>query len=132
MDEAVEEVIRLLTESGELDDTLILVTADHSHTMTIHGYSERGNAINGKGPTKSSHAHSAILLRQIQQSDDYCDSSRSGLSTDLLDDDLPYSTLTYANGKAFYDHNIPYNCTHVTRCDRGLCCFIRDDLDRTW
>ncbi|KAM7304590.1 alkaline phosphatase, tissue-nonspecific isozyme-like, partial [Ixodes scapularis] len=46
-----ETVRRLGTE-----DTLIVVTADHSHTMTISGYAERGNNIlgiagySGKGP----------------------------------------------------------------------------------
>ena len=46
LDRAVEKAIEVLGD--ELDDTLIIVTADHAHTMTISGYSLRGNDISGK------------------------------------------------------------------------------------
>ena len=48
MDLAIERTIEILSESGELDDTLIVVTADHAHTMSISGYSARGVPILGK------------------------------------------------------------------------------------
>ncbi len=38
-----------------------------------------------------------------------------GLDGANLDDGLPYTTLSYANGNAFYEHNIPYNVTSITR-----------------
>lgn len=41
--EAIQEAIS--TESEE--DTLIIVTADHAHTMTMSGYPARGNDILG-------------------------------------------------------------------------------------
>ena len=73
MDHAVERAMELLGD--EVDDTLIIVTADHAHTMTISGYQPRGNDI-------------------------------GGLTGRNLDDDLPYTTLSYANGEAYFQHNI--------------------------
>ena len=47
LDHTVEKIIELLGD--QLDETLIIVTADHSHTMTIAGYPDRGTNIVGKG-----------------------------------------------------------------------------------
>ena len=41
----------MLEASGELEDSLLIVTADHSHTMTISGYPERGTDIRGESST---------------------------------------------------------------------------------
>ncbi|XP_047032198.1 membrane-bound alkaline phosphatase-like [Helicoverpa zea] len=43
MDKAVATATKMLSE----DDSLIVVTADHAHVMTINGYSGRGNDILG-------------------------------------------------------------------------------------
>tara|TARA_R110002049_G_scaffold130406_10_gene288756 strand:+ start:2056 stop:3639 length:1584 start_codon:yes stop_codon:yes gene_type:complete len=61
------------------EDTLILVTADHSHVMTIGGYPKRGNPILGK-------------VVNVGETD-----------AALAADDLPYTTLAYANGPGFRD-----------------------------
>ena len=44
MDEAVKRAVSLTDDHN----TLIVVTADHSHVMTIGGYPSRGNPILGQ------------------------------------------------------------------------------------
>lgn len=41
------EAIRQAKELVNLDDTLIVVTSDHAHTMSLSGYSKRGKDILG-------------------------------------------------------------------------------------
>ena len=58
-------------------ETLIIVTADHSHVFTIAGYPKRGNPILGK-----------VV-------------SMGGDEPALALDNLPYTTLGYANGRGY-------------------------------
>jgi alkaline phosphatase len=74
---AFSDAIRAAATMTDARDTLILVTADHSHVMTISGYPARGNPILGlvKAP---------------------------GASKPTLDAaGRPYTTLSYANGPGF-------------------------------
>ncbi|MBW7565268.1 alkaline phosphatase [Chromobacterium subtsugae] len=42
---AFDDAIKTALAKANLSNTLIVVTADHDHTMTINGYSKRGNPI---------------------------------------------------------------------------------------
>lgn len=44
---AVNEAIKAVSEKVNLDETLFILTADHSHVFSIAGYPERGNPILG-------------------------------------------------------------------------------------
>lgn len=70
---AFNAAVRQAVEMTSEDDTLILVTADHSHVFTLAGYPVRGNHILGKVKDE-----------------------RQQYETDLHG--LPYTTLGYANG----------------------------------
>jgi alkaline phosphatase len=73
---AFSDAVRVADELAG-DDTLVLVTADHSHVLTFAGYPARGNPILGK-------------VRGVGSDVD----ARDGLG-------LPYTTLGYANGPGY-------------------------------
>lgn len=72
LSKAVERAVSMVDTS----ETLILVTADHSHVFTIAGYPRRGNPIFG------------LVTPTPLQGDDPI----------LANDDKPYTTLGYHNG----------------------------------
>ena len=78
---AMSDAVRAADEATSADDTLILVTADHSHTLTFAGYPVRGNPILGK-------------VRGSSGEDDAGDLVVDGTG-------LPYTTLGYANGPGY-------------------------------
>jgi alkaline phosphatase len=65
------------------NETLIIVTADHSHVFTVGGYPTRGNPILGKVITNDK----AGNPKQAEA---------------MAADGLPYTTITYANGRGFH------------------------------
>jgi alkaline phosphatase len=79
---ALSEAVAVATSMTSVDDTLILVTADHSHTMTFAGYPVRGNAILGKVKGSSGEG-----------------SNPSGYAADATGQ--TYTTLSYANGPGY-------------------------------
>ena len=79
---AFAEAVATAEQMTDRRDTLIIVTADHGHTMRIVGYATRGNPILG------------LVVGN----------NRSGepLQTPKLDlNGLPYTTIAYANGPGF-------------------------------
>lgn len=78
LSDAVQSAMALTNEQ----DTLIIVTADHSHSLTIGGYATRGNPILGAAVSNDDHGHASA--------------QRS-----LADDNLPYTTLGYRDGLGF-------------------------------
>lgn len=72
---ALSEAVKMAQSLTNDKDTLIIVTADHSHVFTLAGYPSRGNPILGKA---------AVAGEPLK---------------DSLG--LPYTTLSYANGPGF-------------------------------
>ncbi len=80
---ALSDAVKAAVAATSAEDTLIIVTADHSHTLNFVGYPARGNAILGKVKDKGGEDGTGGL-----------DLARDGLG-------LPYTTLTYANGPGY-------------------------------
>lgn len=78
--QAFEAAIEAALARVDLDETLILVTADHGHTMTFAGYPARGTSILG------------LVRRAVAGSFD----GETALTLDRTG--RPYTTLGYANG----------------------------------
>ncbi len=71
--------IQAVIDRVDPDETLILVTADHSHVFTMGGYATRGNPILGLVHTNDS-------------------SGQPNPEPDIAADGQPYTTLGYYNG----------------------------------
>jgi len=84
LEEAVEfaRAVQYAIDNTDPAETLIMVTADHSHVFTIAGYPKRGNDILG------------LVVPPKGTGEDGGD----GVSPLLAGDGKPYTTLGYANG----------------------------------
>lgn len=71
---AFDDAIKVALEKVDLTNTLIVVTADHDHTMAFNGYSHLGNNILGKTTN--------YRTKQLE----------------MANDSKPYTTLVFGNG----------------------------------
>ncbi|WOJ92260.1 alkaline phosphatase [Congregibacter variabilis] len=81
----LSEAVAAVMQNTDAKDTLVMVTADHSHVFTMAGYPRRGNPILGK----------VISAWSDEPS--------------LDENGLPYTTLGYMNGRGFRDHGEQLN-----------------------
>lgn len=70
----LEEAVLVALQQVKVEETLIIVTADHSHSFSLNGYPIRGNDILGFG-------------HDLENSKN-----------------KPYETLSYINGPGFFYH----------------------------
>ena len=90
----LDRAVQVVLDKVDLNNTLVIVTADHSHTFTIAGYPKRGNPILGK----------------VMPND------KQGLPTHTLVRDAqgkPYTTLGYQNGPGYVNGDQRPDLTHV-------------------
>ncbi len=88
LEDAVEfaNAIEAAIISTDPEETLILVTADHSHVFTIAGYPRRGNDILG------------LVVPPSDGGSEVAEAAKAK-------DGKPYTTLGYANGPGAIEHN---------------------------
>ena len=79
---ALSDAVRAALRETNTGETLLVVTADHSHSFTISGYAKRGNPILGK----------VVEVGQTAPA--------------KAEDGQPYTTAGYMNGRGFHA-NVP-------------------------
>ena len=90
-DDAIGEAKKILMQNNALDDTLMVVTADHSHVFTMGAYSARGSNILGFGTLENANV------------------------SDI--DKLPINIIAYGNGPNFA---APRNATYLYSLNTNL------------
>ncbi|XP_037039101.1 membrane-bound alkaline phosphatase-like [Bradysia coprophila] len=91
LDETVQlaEAVRVATELTDSSDTLIVTTSDHSHTMTMSGYSSRGNDILGLSTSLGGDKLKYSTLSYANGQRNYMTSSGTRLDLTKLDMEDP-------------------------------------------
>ncbi len=91
---AFSQAVRTAVEKTNMQETLIIVTADHSHVFTMGGNTTRGNPILGK-----------VRINDLQGT------PQSAPALDLSGH--PYTTLSYGDGPGFPKNPQARNLTDV-------------------
>jgi alkaline phosphatase len=106
LEEAVElaRAVQWAVDHTDPASTLIMVTADHSHVLTIAGYPQRGNDILG------------LVVAPAGRGEDGGD----GTSPVLAADGKPYTTLGYANGPGAVSGERPQPETGIAARQQSL------------
>jgi len=82
----LENAVNAALELTNQEETLIIVTADHSHAITMNGYADRGNPILGTWMDSSGGRDYYVSLNRTHPTP------------------TPYTTISYANGPGFSFH----------------------------
>lgn len=108
LEEAIEfaRAVQYAVDNTDPAETLIMVTADHSHVFTISGYPGRGNDILG------------LVVPPEGGGDDDQASGEGGPT--LASDGKPYTTLGYANGPGAVSGERPVPETGVYATQQAL------------
>nr|ACO14661.1 Alkaline phosphatase, tissue-nonspecific isozyme precursor [Caligus clemensi] len=91
----LDRAVKHIMEKVNLEDTLVLVTADHSHAVTMNGYPKRGNNI--LGYIYEEGVGNYVTLPNGKK--------------------IPYSTISYANGPGYEDHFVNGTMVDIRNLD---------------
>ncbi len=103
LSQAVDATIDYLKMYGLLDDTLIIVTADHSHVMTFSGNGEHNQSVLG-------------LVKSVDG------------TPQKADDQMPYTFLSYTNGPGAEQRTFSNTRRHLTQLDTVAIDFLQPAL----
>lgn len=88
---ALSDAVKATMQKVDMNETLIIVTADHSHSLTLSGYPKRGNPILGK----------VVLPGETKPS--------------LAQDNKPYTTVNFINGLGYHEHVVEATDVNIGR-----------------